>query len=74
MQVATQTTNEHNYASVSLGDEIEGGLANGWYAYQNTNTSAVTSNANASNYKIMQITDNQVSSIATNNSGSCAIA
>ena len=75
MTTATSTTANRSYADLTLGAEfgtITGGLADGWYAVQNTNDgSAVTSNANQNNYKIIEITSNVISNIAQNSGGSC---
>jgi len=74
MNIATLVDSGNSYTALALGDVISGGLADGWYAVQDTNNASIVTNVtNSASYKIIEITTNAITSIAENNGGTCAI-
>ncbi len=60
ISIGFSTVSGNDYFLLTLGDEIVGGLADGWYAYDDFSSSTSTS----ASWRIMQITNNLVTDIA----------
>jgi len=60
INTAFSTVSGNDYFTLTLGDEIVGGLADGWYAYDDFSSSTSTS----ASWRIMQIQNNLVADIA----------
>lgn len=59
ISVAFSTVSGNDYFTLTLGDEIVGGLADGWYAYDDVSSSTSTSLT----FKIMEIQSNLVADL-----------
>jgi hypothetical protein len=66
ISVSKSSVSGNDYSTLTIGDEIVGGLANGYYAYAATSTNTATGT-----FKVMEILSNQIVDISLCLNGQC---